>query len=228
MTRFLSLAILAVSLVSVIASPLVTSPESMDVTKDSLSSDNASDDGFELALAHHTEPRSVNLGWESMRAQPKSPAAHAVLEKRGRRPSKGHRNDNKKGKEHRQKKGKKNEKKKERKHKRRPDNRSEDKTFHGRGTWFNDRFGSCGVKFSQSDLIVALNEEQMGGSGKSKRCGQRIRVTAKGSNASVVVRVVDTCPKTSCKFGMLDLSRTAFRKFAPESKGVLDLSWSFI
>ncbi|KAG0324201.1 hypothetical protein BGZ99_002081 [Dissophora globulifera] len=101
--------------------------------------------------------------------------------------------------------------------------------YHGRGTWFSDTMGSCGKRFSQNEMIVALNEAQMGKMwGKGSKCGAKIRVSAKGSSASVVVRVVDTCPHQYCSFGQLDLSRAAFKKFASLSKGILDLEWSFI
>ncbi|OAQ34764.1 hypothetical protein K457DRAFT_41863, partial [Linnemannia elongata AG-77] len=103
------------------------------------------------------------------------------------------------------------------------------KVYRGRGTWFSDTTGSCGVRFSQDDMIVALNQDQMGAySGSRSRCGDKIRVKAKGSSASVVVRVVDTCPSRYCSHGGLDLSRAAFKKFAPMSKGVLELEWSFV
>ncbi|KAF9189306.1 hypothetical protein BGZ51_009700 [Haplosporangium sp. Z 767] len=101
--------------------------------------------------------------------------------------------------------------------------------YRGRGTWFSDTTGSCEVPFSQNDMIVALNENQMGNmSGSGSKCGSKIRVKAKGSSASVIVRVVDTCPDRYCSRGDLDLSRAAFKKFAPMSKGVLELEWSFV
>ncbi|KAI7830605.1 RlpA-like double-psi beta-barrel-protein domain-containing protein-containing protein, partial [Gamsiella multidivaricata] len=97
----------------------------------------------------------------------------------------------------------------------------------GRGTWFSDTTGSCGKKFSQKDMIVALNEAQMGRMrGKGSKCGQKIRVKTKGSSKSVVVKVVDTCPHRYCSHGQLDLSQGAFKKLAPMSKGVLNLEWS--
>ncbi|KAG0283641.1 hypothetical protein BGZ96_011964 [Linnemannia gamsii] len=103
------------------------------------------------------------------------------------------------------------------------------KVYRGRGTWFSDTTGSCGVRFSQDDMIVALNQAQMGAYyGSGSRCGDKIRVKAKGSSASVIVRVVDTCPSRYCNHGALDLSRAAFKKFAPMSKGVLELEWSFV
>jgi len=110
------------------------------------------------------------------------------------------------------------------------DNKSTGKhEFHGRGTWFSDTSGSCGEHFSQDDMIVALNEAQQGQQfGSGSKCGQKIRVSAKGSDASVVVRVVDTCPHRYCSHGQLDLSQAAFKKFASLSKGVLELTWSFV
>ncbi|CAO3567413.1 unnamed protein product [Mortierella alpina] len=102
-------------------------------------------------------------------------------------------------------------------------------TYQGRGTWFSDTMGSCSEGFSQDDMIVALNEAQMGKMwGSGSKCGAKIRVSAKGSSTSVVVRVVDTCPHRYCSFGQLDLSQAAFKKFAPMSKGVLELEWSFV
>ncbi|KFH68201.1 hypothetical protein MVEG_05020 [Podila verticillata NRRL 6337] len=100
------------------------------------------------------------------------------------------------------------------------------KKFSGRGTWYSDTTGQCEHRYSQSDMIVAVNEAQMG-NGKNL-CGRKLLVTAKGSSASVVVTVVDMCPSKYCNFGDLDLSQGAFKKFASLGKGVLDLSWTFV
>ncbi|KAF9379901.1 hypothetical protein CPB97_008693 [Podila verticillata] len=99
------------------------------------------------------------------------------------------------------------------------------KKFSGRGTWYSDTTGQCEHRYSQSDMIVAVNEAQMG-NGKNL-CGRKLLVTAKGSSASVVVTVVDMCPSKYCNFGDLDLSQGAFKKFAGLGKGVLELSWTF-
>ncbi|KAF9299776.1 hypothetical protein BGZ74_008659 [Mortierella antarctica] len=100
------------------------------------------------------------------------------------------------------------------------------KNFSGRGTWYSDTTGQCEHRYSQSDMIVAVNEAQMG-NGKNL-CGRKLLVTAKGSSASVVVTVVDMCPSKYCDFGDLDLSQGAFEKFAGLGKGVLELSWTFV
>ncbi|KAF9924350.1 hypothetical protein FBU30_005653 [Linnemannia zychae] len=111
-----------------------------------------------------------------------------------------------------------------------PSSHHSDQIYRGRGTWFSDTYGSCGVKFSQDDMIVALNEAQQGMQyGPNSKCFKKIRVSIKGEpSKSVVVRVVDTCPHRYCSYGQLDLSQAAFRYFAPMSKGILDLEWSFV
>ncbi|KAF9365703.1 hypothetical protein BGX34_008853 [Mortierella sp. NVP85] len=98
--------------------------------------------------------------------------------------------------------------------------------FSGRATWYSDTTGLCEHSYSQSDLIVAVNEAQMGRD--KKLCGKKIRLSKKGSDVSVVVTVVDMCPGKYCNFGDLDLSQGAFKKFADLGVGVLQLQWSFL
>ncbi|KAK3813997.1 MAG: hypothetical protein J3Q66DRAFT_263309, partial [Benniella sp.] len=76
--------------------------------------------------------------------------------------------------------------------------------------------GSCDHRFSQRDMIVALNQAQMGAMwGKRSKCGSWIRVSVRGRPSRYVnVRVVDTCPHRYCGYGQLDLSQAAFKKFA--------------
>jgi expansin (peptidoglycan-binding protein) len=65
--------------------------------------------------------------------------------------------------------------------------------------------------------------------GKGKKiCGKKILLTKKGSDVKVVVTVVDMCPSKYCKFGQLDISRAAFKKFASLDKGIMDLTWKFL
>ncbi|KAF9912273.1 hypothetical protein EC991_000165 [Linnemannia zychae] len=98
--------------------------------------------------------------------------------------------------------------------------------FSGRATWYSDTHGQCEHNYSQSDLIVAVNQDQMG-TGKDL-CGKKILLTMKGSDVQVVATVVDMCPKAYCKHGDLDLSQAAFKKFAGLGVGILELQWSFI
>ncbi|KAF9026251.1 hypothetical protein BGZ52_007397 [Haplosporangium bisporale] len=107
---------------------------------------------------------------------------------------------------------------------------SSSKKYSGRGTWFSDTSGSCGQRFSQSDMIVALNQAQMGALyGKGSKCGQKVRVSAKGYPGKYVDAVIrDTCPSKYCSYGALDLSRGVFQRFAPLNKGVLQLEWQFL
>ncbi|KAG0335892.1 hypothetical protein BG004_008267, partial [Podila humilis] len=100
-------------------------------------------------------------------------------------------------------------------------------SYSGRGTWFSDDSGSCEIDFDQSDMIVALNEDQMGDlSGSGSRCGAKVKVSFGGK--SQILTVVDTCPSKYCDHGDLDLSQAAFKKFADMDVGVLDLKWSFV
>ena len=99
-------------------------------------------------------------------------------------------------------------------------------TFTGRATWYSDTYGQCEKHYSQSDLIVAVNQAQMG-TGTSL-CGKKILLTEKGSNTQVMVTVVDMCPSQYCSKGDLDLSQAAFKKFAGLGVGVLQLTWSFL
>ncbi|KAF9125576.1 hypothetical protein BGW39_007304 [Mortierella sp. 14UC] len=98
--------------------------------------------------------------------------------------------------------------------------------YTGRATWYSDTHGQCEHNYSQSDMIVAVNEAQMG-KGKSI-CGKKILVTEKNSNTQVVVTVVDMCPSSYCNFGDIDLSQGAFKKFAGLGVGVLKLTWTFL
>ncbi|KAF9112193.1 hypothetical protein BGX27_003794 [Mortierella sp. AM989] len=98
--------------------------------------------------------------------------------------------------------------------------------FSGRATWYSDTTGKCEHSYSQSDMIVAVNQAQMGDD--KSICGKKILLTQKGSTVQVVVTIVDMCPSKYCKFGDLDLSQAAFKEFADLDVGVLDLEWNFI
>ncbi|KAG0229100.1 hypothetical protein BGW41_003180 [Actinomortierella wolfii] len=97
-----------------------------------------------------------------------------------------------------------------------------------RTTWFSDTTGSCDMDFDQSDMIVALNEEQMGDlQGPNSQCGRTMRVTYNGK--SVDLKVVDTCPSEYCVNGAIDISQAAFKKLAGDLDiGVIKTSWKFI
>ncbi|KAK3828741.1 MAG: RlpA-like double-psi beta-barrel-protein domain-containing protein-containing protein [Benniella sp.] len=96
-------------------------------------------------------------------------------------------------------------------------------TYSGRGTWFTDKSGSCGVSFDTNDMIAAVNEAQMG---RNTKCGMKIRVNYQGK--SVTVKVVDTCPSRYCSSGALDLSQAAFKRLAPLDKGEIYVKWEFV
>ncbi|KAK3831389.1 MAG: RlpA-like double-psi beta-barrel-protein domain-containing protein-containing protein [Linnemannia elongata] len=94
--------------------------------------------------------------------------------------------------------------------------------FSGRGTWFTDTTGSCDVPFNTNDMIVAMNEAQMGG---SSQCGKSVKISYGGKTATA--KVVDTCPSQFCSKGALDLSQAVFKKLAPLDVGVINIKWEF-
>ena len=78
---------------------------------------------------------------------------------------------------------------------------------------------SCGGKADNDDLVAALSEKIM----KKKYCGEKVKV--KSGHKSVTVKIIDTCE--GCGKHDIDLSPTAFKKLGKESKGELDVKWSF-
>jgi expansin (peptidoglycan-binding protein) len=99
-------------------------------------------------------------------------------------------------------------------------------SYTGDATWYNTGLGSCGWDNKESELIVAVNHEQMGqvpNPNKNSNCGRFISV--KGPKGSVNVKVVDTCP--GCAHGALDLSPAAFAQIADLSQGRVTINWSW-
>lgn len=97
--------------------------------------------------------------------------------------------------------------------------RSLERRFSGRGTWFNVGLGACGKRNKDSQPIIALNKPQWN---KGKLCGKWLTIKANGKTARGYIE--DQCP--SCKKGALDLSPSLFKKFAPLSKGVITVNWN--
>ena len=93
----------------------------------------------------------------------------------------------------------------------------------GEATYYAaDGSGNCSFDPSPQDLMVAaLNLTDYAG---SATCGACLAVT--GPNATITVRVVDSCP--GCKKGDVDLSRSAFEKIAPLSRGRVPITWRIV
>lgn len=79
--------------------------------------------------------------------------------------------------------------------------------------------GSCGFIPGKDELIAAVNAQYM-----PAKCNQCIQVNYEGK--SIKVKVTDTCP--ACDSTKLDLSNTAFAQLAPLSKGILQITWSWV
>ncbi|KAI7895813.1 RlpA-like double-psi beta-barrel-protein domain-containing protein-containing protein [Mucor mucedo] len=98
----------------------------------------------------------------------------------------------------------------------------------GKGTFFSPNRGSCGWKNSKNDLVVAVNEKDMGNKkkgGRNVNCGRLVEIV-NDAGKKVRAKVVDTCP--GCGKGDLDLSPAAFIKLAPFSKGVVKIQWKYV
>lgn len=83
---------------------------------------------------------------------------------------------------------------------------SDDGYTHGEGTFYDleTHIGTCGKQSKNTDLVAALNSEDMGeGGGDNKNCGKTAEIVGP-SGKNVTVTIVDSCK--TCKTGGLDLS----------------------
>ncbi|BFU46718.1 expansin EXLX1 family cellulose-binding protein [Krasilnikovia sp. MM14-A1004] len=93
-------------------------------------------------------------------------------------------------------------------------------TQKGKATFYDlaGGVGNCNFAPPADDLYVALGRAQYSG---ATACGSYIDVT--GPKGKVRVKVFDSCPE--CAVGHLDLSRTAFKRIANESAGVVPITY---
>ncbi|KAJ6478194.1 RlpA-like double-psi beta-barrel-protein domain-containing protein-containing protein [Mycena sanguinolenta] len=99
-------------------------------------------------------------------------------------------------------------------------------TFDGaRWTYYSTGLGACGGTNSDSDFIVALNQDTFGTAYPSQYCYQQITMTYNGKTTTATI--VDSCPGCPSPGG-LDLSPGLFSFFADESVGVIYGDWSFV
>ncbi|KAF8310643.1 hypothetical protein DL93DRAFT_2084204 [Clavulina sp. PMI_390] len=94
----------------------------------------------------------------------------------------------------------------------------ERRSYGGKGTYYYPGKGACGWHNTSSDLIVAMSAKMY-----KAHCGKMITITSKGKTHTA--KVVDECPE--CGAGDLDMSPGLFKKFAPESQGVISVQWKF-
>jgi hypothetical protein len=97
------------------------------------------------------------------------------------------------------------------------------KRFSGTATYYAVGLGACGKHNRPSDYIVALNSAQYGGGYPGPNCFKHITITSGGKSANAII--MDECP--TCGYGDLDLSQGLFEHFAPTSKGVFEMQWTF-
>ncbi|KAJ2707253.1 hypothetical protein FB645_000930 [Coemansia sp. IMI 203386] len=94
--------------------------------------------------------------------------------------------------------------------------------FKGKAKSFVPALGACGENSTESDLVVALNREQYGGSDTSQYCGQCVEVS--GDVGTLVLKVVDICK--GCGYGNLNIATNAYSQITT-GDSVGDITWKF-
>ncbi|RUS20349.1 Non-catalytic module family EXPN protein [Endogone sp. FLAS-F59071] len=104
---------------------------------------------------------------------------------------------------------------------------------HGSATYYNTLggTGACGTKLSDSEMIVALQEDiwnkylgTITNPNDNPVCGKKVNVTARGK--SHTFKVMDMCP--GCKSNGLDLTPKGFEIFDDLSVGHFPITWCFV
>jgi len=95
--------------------------------------------------------------------------------------------------------------------------------YHGMASYYGfSGSGNCSFKPpSKPILTAAVNTKQYN---KASLCGACLEVI--GSKDTVIVRVEDRCP--GCKFGGIDLSKTAFATIDDMAKGRVEVRWKVV
>ncbi|KAJ7273543.1 RlpA-like double-psi beta-barrel-protein domain-containing protein-containing protein [Mycena haematopus] len=95
---------------------------------------------------------------------------------------------------------------------------------NARWTFYSTGLGACGGYNSDSDFIVALNQDTFGYSYPGQYCYKKINMSYNGK--STTATIVDSCPGCPSPGG-LDLSPGLFSFFASQDLGVIQGTWSF-
>ncbi|CAO3675756.1 unnamed protein product [Umbelopsis ramanniana] len=104
----------------------------------------------------------------------------------------------------------------------------EKRSFSGDATYYNPSAGtnSCGTQASDSDIMAAMNVDQMQNGANpnaNPNCGRKVAI--KGPKGSVTVTILDTCP--GCASGDIDMSPAAFDKIADQAQGRVPITWNW-
>ncbi|KAI7864765.1 RlpA-like double-psi beta-barrel-protein domain-containing protein-containing protein [Spinellus fusiger] len=100
--------------------------------------------------------------------------------------------------------------------------------IYGDATYYNPGvgLGSCGQLHHDSELIVAINWQQMANGANpnnNSKCNKYINVW--GPKGYVRAKITDTCP--GCKWGAIDLSPVAFDRIANRDQGRVKVWWNW-
>ncbi|KDQ21775.1 hypothetical protein BOTBODRAFT_61389 [Botryobasidium botryosum FD-172 SS1] len=88
--------------------------------------------------------------------------------------------------------------------------------------------GACGSYHGDSDLVAAMDIGRYGDiNAASSLCGTQVHITNNENGRSVVVTIADACPDCRGR-NSIDLSVSAFQEIAPESEGMVPITWAFV
>ncbi|KAJ7109197.1 RlpA-like double-psi beta-barrel-protein domain-containing protein-containing protein [Mycena epipterygia] len=99
-----------------------------------------------------------------------------------------------------------------------------DSFTNARWTFYSTGLGACGGFNTDSDFIVALNQDTFGTSYPSKYCNKQITMTYNGKTTTATI--TDSCPGCPSPGG-LDLSPGLFSFFGSQDLGVIQGTWWF-
>ncbi|PPQ65145.1 hypothetical protein CVT24_011040 [Panaeolus cyanescens] len=99
------------------------------------------------------------------------------------------------------------------------------KTRVGRGTWFHPGLGNCGKRDNDNSLILAMGK-QFYDRNNGSNCDQYVEIVNTKNGKKAYGRLRDSCQ--SCRDQDIDMSPALFKKLAPLSTGVIQVSWKFM
>ena len=104
--------------------------------------------------------------------------------------------------------------------------------YDGDLTYYAPGLGACGMKSSESDMIVAVSHllfdsvQQGSNPNTNPLCGMKLRARRPDGDRSIALKVVDRC--TGCQYRDLDVSPGAFRRLAEIAQGRVSVEWAWL
>jgi len=96
--------------------------------------------------------------------------------------------------------------------------------YYGQATWFEVGVGACGGTNTDSEWVVALNQDQYT---SGSWCWYTIVIENTNTGKTATAAIVDECP--GCGYGSLDMSPSLFTYLSDDGstdEGVFPIAWS--